>query len=60
MKKDEEKHEDDKYRYLLYEKKDEAYWKRYWTDLYLLWKYLIPIGLALLFYLLIELFKHLQ
>ena len=60
MKKDDEKHEDDRYLYLLYEKKDEDYWKRHWKDLYLAWKYLIPIALALLFCLLVELFKYLQ
>ena len=60
MKKNEEKHEDDKYLYLLYEKKDEDYWKRYWKDLYLTWKYLVPIALAVIFYLLVEFFKWLQ
>ena len=59
MKKDDEKHEDDKYLYLLYEKKDEDYWKRYWKNVRLGWG-LIPVVLALLFYLLVELFKYLQ
>jgi len=59
MKKDEE-HEDDKYRYLLYEKKDEDSWRRYWKDLCLAWKFLVPIALAVIFYLLVELFRYLQ
>ena len=58
MKKD-EKHEDDKYLYLLYEKKDEDYWSRYWKNVRLWWG-VIPVILALLFYLLVELFKYLQ
>lgn len=58
MKKD-EKHEDDKYLYLLYEKKDEDYWKRRWRNVRLGWG-LIPVVLVLLFYLLVELFKYLQ
>ena len=58
MKKD-EKHEDDKYLYLLYEKKDEDYWRRYWKNVRLGWG-LIPFVLFLLFYLLVELFKYLQ
>ena len=59
MKKDDEKHEDDKYLYLLYEKKDEDYWRRYWKNVRLGWV-LIPVVLGLLFYLLVELFKYLQ
>ena len=59
MKKDEEKHEDDKYLYLLYEKKDEDYWRRYWKNVRLEWG-LIPVILPLFFYLLVELFKYLQ
>ena len=58
MKKDEE-HEDDKYLYLLSERKDEDYWKRYWRNVRWGWG-LIPVVLALLFYLLVELFKYLQ
>ena len=57
--KQDEKHEDDKYRYLLYEKKDEDFWRRYWGKVRLGWG-LIPVVLALLFYLLVELFKYLQ
>ena len=45
---------------MFFEKKDEDYWKRYWKDLYLAWKYLVPITLAVIFYLLVELFKYLQ
>lgn len=58
MKKD-EKHEDDKYLYLLYEKKDEDEWRQYWKNVRLWWG-LIPVILGLLFYLLVELFKYLQ
>ena len=54
-----EKHEDDKYLYLLYEKKDEDWWRRYWKNVRLGWG-LIPIVLFLLFCLLVELFKYLQ
>ena len=58
MKKDEE-HEDDKYLYLLSERTDEDYWKRYWRNVRWGWG-VIPVVLALLFYLLVELFKYLQ
>ena len=58
MKKD-EKHEDDKYLYLLYEKKDEDFWRRRWRNVRLVWG-LIPVVLVVLYYLLVELFKYLQ
>ena len=59
-KKDEEKHEDDKYLYLLYEKKDKDYWKKYWRNITFGWMNFIVLVLVILFLLLVEFFKWLQ
>ena len=60
MKKDEEKHEDDKYLYLLYEKKDKDYWRIFWRNITFGWMNFIVLVLVVLFLLLVEFFKWLQ
>ena len=60
MKKDEEKHEDDKYLYLLYEKKDKDYWWQYWRHISFGWMNFIVLVLVILYLLLVEFFKWLQ
>ncbi len=57
MKKDEEKHEDDKYLYLLYEKKDKDYWRKFWRNITFGWMNFIVLVLVILYLLLVEFFK---
>ena len=59
-KKDEEKHEDDKYLYLLYEKKDKDYLWKFWRNITFGWMNFIVLVLVILFLLLVEFFKWLQ